>query len=205
MSEKIVLLLDGGFVKKKLSGSLNHFPAVPDIVALCNNIVTKPGLVDKELFRIYYYDAPPFSGIVTNPISRVSQNLSETQQARENAALIDSLELQPDFAVRRGMLKCTGWKLGRAAMSRLNRPGPHQIAANDLVPNIGQKGVDMRIGLDIAWIALKRLAEVLVLVTGDSDFVPVMKFARKEGMRVFLEHMTHPVSRELKAHADRVL
>jgi uncharacterized LabA/DUF88 family protein len=44
-------------------------------------------------------------------------------------------------------------------------------------------GCDMKIGLDIAWIALKKVADILVLVTGDSDFVPVMKFARKEGMR----------------------
>jgi len=70
---------------------------------------------------------------------------------------------------------------------------------------MAQKGVDIRIGLDIAWISLKRIVDVLVLVTGDSDFVPVMKFARKEGLRVYLETMGHPVRRELKAHADFVL
>jgi uncharacterized LabA/DUF88 family protein len=70
---------------------------------------------------------------------------------------------------------------------------------------MAQKGVDIRIGLDIAWISLKRVADVLVLVTGDSDFVPVMKFARKEGLKVYLEKMGHGVRRELKAHADLVL
>ena len=205
MGEKIVLLLDGGFVKKKLQQSLGHFPTVAEIVAMCNSVTAKPQLLGKDLFRIYFYDAPPFTGTVTNPISRVQQNLSLTPQATKNTALIDSLELQPDFAVRRGMLKCSGWKLGRAALARLNRPGAIQIAANDIVPNINQKGVDMRIGLDMAWIALKRLADILVLVTGDSDFVPVMKFARREGMRVLLEHLGHPVSRDLKAHADQVL
>jgi uncharacterized LabA/DUF88 family protein len=63
----------------------------------------------------------------------------------------------------------------------------------------------IRIGLDIAWISLKRVADILVLVTGDSDFVPVMKFARKEGLRVYLHPMGHPVRRELKAHADFIL
>ena len=52
-----------------------------------------------------------------------------------------------------------------------------------------QKGVDIRIGLDIAWISLKRVVDVIVLVTGDSDFVPVMKFARKEGLKVILSPM----------------
>lgn len=68
-----------------------------------------------------------------------------------------------------------------------------------------QKGVDICIGLDMAWIALKRMVDMLVLVTGDSDFVPVMKFARREGMRVYLETLGHPVKRELRAHADDVL
>lgn len=133
-------------------------------------------------------------------------NYSNTPVANQNKALIDSLELQPDFAVRRGILKCSGWKLGRAALRRMSRlPAPHAVAPGDFVPNMQQKGVDMKIGLDIAWIALKHVAGTLVLVTGDSDFVPVMKFARKEGMRVYLEHLGHPVSRDLKAHADRVL
>ncbi len=205
MADKIVLLLDGGFIKKKLQERLNRFPTVADVVGACNTILAKPELAKGELFRIYFYDAPPYTGTVINPISKASLNLSTTTQAKENMALIDSLELQPDFAVRRGMLKCSGWKLGRSALRKLNSPGTHPVTAHDIVPNINQKGVDMRIGLDMAWIALKRLADVLVLVTGDSDFVPVMKFARREGMRVCLEHMGHSVSRDVKAHADRVL
>lgn len=52
---------------------------------------------------------------------------------------------------------------------------------------MGQKGVDIRTGLDIARIAVKRIVDIIVLVTGDSDFVPVMKFARTEGIKVYLE------------------
>ena len=73
------------------------------------------------------------------------------------------------------------------------------------MPDISQKGVDIRIGLDIASIALKRLVRSVVLVTGDSDLVPAMKFARKEGLKVYLECMGHRVRPELKAHSDLVL
>ena len=76
---------------------------------------------------------------------------------------------------------------------------------SDLVPALQQKGVDIRIALDIANLAAKRIANILVLVTGDADLVPAMKFARKEGMRVYLETMGHGVHRELKAHVDFVL
>jgi uncharacterized LabA/DUF88 family protein len=118
--------------------------------------------------------------------------------------LIDSLELEPDFAVRRGTLTQTGWKLGKAALKNLKKSGG-TITGRDLVPDIQQKGVDIKIGLDIASIALKRFADIFVLVTGDSDFVPPMKFARKEGIRIFLECLGHGVRRELKAHADLML
>ncbi len=82
---------------------------------------------------------------------------------------------------------------------------PREIVANDLIPDIKQKGVDIRIGMDIASLAVKRIVDTLVLVTGDSDFVPAMKFARKEGLRVYLETLGHGVRRQLKVHADYVL
>lgn len=204
MAEKVVLLLDGGFVKKKIQGKTKTFPKDSDVIALCNAIMGKPRLQGKELFRVYYYDAPPLDGTAVNPLDGTQVDFSATSQAAQNRALIDSLELQPDFAVRRGSLVQSGWKLGKSALRNLKQSGG-AIGGKDLVPDISQKGVDIKIGLDIASIALKRFADILVLVTGDSDFIPPMKFARKEGMRIYLECLGHPVKRELKAHADFVL
>jgi len=82
---------------------------------------------------------------------------------------------------------------------------PRLIQAEDLVPAIEQKGVDLRIGLDIARLALTSSVQALVLVTGDSALVPAFKFARREGLRVFLCHMGHRIKRELLIHADRDL
>lgn len=81
-----------------------------------------------------------------------------------------------------------------------------KIEARDIRPKILQKGVDMRIGLDIASLALKRLVSTIVVASGDSDLVPAFKLARTEGLRVYLAPLGSPtVRRELKAHADRVL
>ena len=60
-------------------------------------------------------------------------------------------------------------------------------------------------GLDIARLSLRGLVSVIVIATGDSDLVPAFKFARREGVRVYLDHMGLNVRRELKAHADLVL
>lgn len=73
------------------------------------------------------------------------------------------------------------------------------------MPNVHQKGVDMRVGLDIASLTLKKHVDVIVLVTGDSDFVPAMKFARREGVQLFLVSLGHPIVDEMREHADLVL
>jgi uncharacterized LabA/DUF88 family protein len=49
------------------------------------------------------------------------------------------------------------------------------------------------------------MVDIIVVVTGDSDLVPAFRFARREGVRVFLDHMGHGVRRELKAHADIII
>ncbi len=201
--DRAAILLDGGFVKKKLQSQHKRFPSERDIVDFCEELMQKPALRDKRLFRIYYYDAPPLEGSTSNPLDGSAVNFSNTLQAKQNRSLIDALEFMPDFAVRRGLLIQNGWKLGSSALRRLKSSA--EVTARDLVPDITQKGVDIRIGLDIATLSLKRIVGTLVLVTGDSDFVAPMKFARKEGLTIYLECMGHGVRRELKAHADRVL
>lgn len=204
MAHTAAVILDGGFVKKKLQASLRKFPTPDDIVALVEATMKKPRLTDAQVFRVFYYDAVPFEGRARNPVDGSLLNFSATPQARLNRQLIDSLELKPDFAVRRGVIVHHGWKLGHAALASLSKT-PRAVIAKDFVPDMGQKGVDIRIGLDIARISAKRIVDIIVLVTGDSDFVPVMKFARTEGIKVYLEALGHGVRRELKAHADFVL
>jgi uncharacterized LabA/DUF88 family protein len=62
-----------------------------------------------------------------------------------------------------------------------------------------------RIGLDIARIALRQSAQVICVITGDSDLIPAFKFARREGLRVYLDYLGMPIRRELRAHADVVI
>lgn len=164
--DRVAILLDGGFVKKKLERSLGHFPTALDFQNLVRQIMAKPALAGVALFRVYYYDAPPYGGTVTNPLSRVTSNMGASAWFRDHQALLDSLEMLPDFAVRRGISLCHGWKLGQAAMRAL-AAGPRPLAPNDLVPDVEQKGVDLRIGLDLAMLALKRIVEIITLVTGD--------------------------------------
>lgn len=74
----------------------------------------------------------------------------------------------------------------------------------DVTLGLRQKGVDMRIGLDIASITLKKQADTIVLVTGDSDFVPAAKLARREGVEFVLDPMRQSISDDLSEHVDGI-
>ncbi len=67
-----------------------------------------------------------------------------------------------------------------------------------------QKGVDMRIGLDIASLSFKRQVDQIVLIAGDSDFVPAAKLARREGIDFVLDPLWHSVHPLLYEHVDGV-
>jgi uncharacterized LabA/DUF88 family protein len=197
--------MDGGFIKKKLQQRNNHFPTVTEIEAEVQRIKASPHLAAYSLLRVYFYDAPPASGKLTNPLDATTLVLGTSPQFSANIGLQQGLEVQPDFALRQGETAVHGWALGNAALRDLTKNGSRALIASDLVPNIEQKGVDLRIGLDIARLSLCKLVDIIVVVTGDSDMVPAFKFARREGVRVYLDHLGHGVKRALKAHVDIVI
>jgi len=62
--------------------------------------------------------------------------------------------------------------------------------------------VDMKIGVDITTLALKHLVDTIVLISGDGDFVPAAKLARREGIDFILDPMYQRVQPELFEHID---
>jgi uncharacterized LabA/DUF88 family protein len=194
--------MDGGFLIRKLEERLKAFPAAAHIDPDATDLATHECVAGLTRLRVYFYHARPATDVLTNPVSKKSLSLAETRIYARHDALLNALEMVPDFALRLGETSTTGWKLGIKAFRSLMRK-PRLIEAEDLVPAVEQKGVDLRIGLDIARLALTRSVQAIVAVTGDSDLVPAFKFARREGLRVFLCHFDHGVKRELKAHADR--
>lgn len=201
---RYAILLDGAFVNVKLKGLLRRFPEPQDIVDLCECIKSHPDFASLQLLRTYFYHAPPATGKLTNPLDSKQYELSNSEAAKQNERLLDTLEMRDNFALRLGQTKAHGWRLGSGALRSL-RDEPREITAADLVPNITQKGVDLRLGLDIARLSLTNSVQAIVVVSGDSDLVPAFKFARREGVRVYLDHLRHGVMRDLKAHADIVL
>jgi uncharacterized LabA/DUF88 family protein len=99
------------------------------------------------------------------------------------------LVLKPHFALRIGdtRLSPQRWKIKPRVTKELIAQ-PRQLADTDFDLDLSQKGVDMRIGLDMARLALRETVRTVVVVTGDSDFVAAFKFARREGVKIILAY-----------------
>lgn len=195
------MLLDGDQVRrhvKKASGKSNITER--DIWDFANCCVRAP---DEDLFRIYYYDCPPYDKKEVHPITKVSEDFANSATAIARRAFNERLSRMDHIAFRSGELSFKGWTITRNATADLINTG-RAIQARDISPDFEQKRVDMKIGLDVAWLSSKRIVDRIVLVTADSDFIPAMKFARREGVQVVLVRLDLRMKQEMLQHADEV-
>lgn len=199
---KYAVLVDAGFLKRKL-GSREDPVTADRVQEFISSIQDHSYLSNLLLYRVYYYDAPPLENSISRPLNGGKIHLGESDLAKSNKRILEKLKEAPFFALRMGDLKFRGWKIAPYCLPK--GKDSVQIGPDNLTPNIQQKGVDMRLGLDIASLTLKKQVDVIVLVAGDSDFVPAMKFARKEGVQVILVTLGHRVMESVIEHADLVV
>ena len=200
--KKVAVLIDGGFLtiiyKMKLSSNLT--PHI--VVNLVKNEIVQN---DEELFRIYYYDAPPFDKVIKNPIDNSQIDYSSTPLFAAANNFHRELAEMNFVALRKGKLSFNGWKLTRGVLNRIsNKTLTGTIQASDIVPDLKQKAVDMKIGLDIAWLATNNIVNKIVLITADNDFIPAMKFARKEGIHIAIAKIDR-LNSDMYQHADEII
>lgn len=159
-----------------------------------------------ELYRIFFYDCPPLLKKVHYPISKRALDLSKTEQARSRIALHKHLETIRKVALRLGRLNDDfTWRLKPDAWKSMVDDGiRYELTDNDFELDVIQKGVDMRLGLDIAAMAFKKQVNQIVMVAGDGDFVPAAKLARREGIDVVLDPMGGTAASDLIQHVDGV-
>ena len=157
------------------------------------------------LYRIFFYDCAPYTGKLHNPISKKCIDYSKTDQAIWRLEFHEQLKKLRKVALRLGTLG-TGrdWSIHK---KRIDQMFKGSIAFGDLTdkdvfPVLKQKGVDIKIGLDIASLAFKKQVERIVLVSGDTDFVPAAKLARREGIDFVLDPMWNPINPLLWEHID---
>ena len=160
---------------------------------------------DEELYRILYYDCPPLSKKAHNPVTGKAIDFAKSDVASFRNLFYQELVKFRKVAVRLGELKDKGnWLIRSSRTKELlnNKMKIEDLTEGDVFFDINQKGVDIRIGLDIASLSYKKLVSRIILVSGDSDFVPAAKLARREGIDVILDPMWQNVDDKLFEHID---
>lgn len=214
---KTAILIDGGYFLRRLPVVRPDVNADdPKVVAQSVtqlvrghlnqlNVIYQVPKPLQLLYRTFYYDAQPYDGKQHTPVGRRVIDYSRTDQATFRKRLFKGLQYCPNLAVRLGEVRKDGnrfWILkAQPQRQLLNRSlSVDRLGDNDFAPALRQKGVDMRIGLDIASITLKRQADAIVLVSEDVDFVPAAKLARREVMQIVLDPLWQDVSPDLHEH-----
>ncbi|WP_198557156.1 NYN domain-containing protein [Enterovibrio nigricans] len=163
----------------------------------------------EELHRIYFYDCPPLTKKIHHPTSGEFVDLGSTPIAKFRSELHQNLIKFPFVARRMGFLDegNARWVVRSNDLHKKLIKG--SISASEISPDqityhAGQKGVDMKIGLDIATLVLKDQVQKIVLISGDSDFVPAAKLARTEGAHFVLDAMNASIRDDLAEHIDQL-
>jgi uncharacterized LabA/DUF88 family protein len=196
------ILIDGGFAKRKLGTSL--LPATAqDFQNLIVTLQALPELHGSLLHRVYYYDSTPLLSAHNKPLNGGKVEFANQAIATRAQRLFEQMWRLPHVALRLGELSFNGWAVNPKLLDKAEGTSV-VVRHEDLKPQITQKGVDMRIGMDIAALTLKKQVQTIVLVTGDSDFVPAMKFARREGSQLYLAPLGHKIKPSMYEHSDLV-
>ena len=208
---RAAVLVDGAFFLKRirtLCGILTPAETATILLMGCRSLLTQNHNEEspKDLYRVLYYDCPPLDKKFHNPISKKSVDLSKSALYSFRTEFHKELLNKSNLALRRGSIDGTHpqWTIKQSKLQDLFKKKItfDQLTEDDVILDFHQKGVDMKIGLDIASLTFKKLVDQIILISGDSDFVPAAKLARREGIHFLLDAMEAPIKGDLYEHID---
>ena len=160
----------------------------------------------EQLYRIFYYDCRPLTKKALHPVTKKTIDFSRSDRSKWRNDFLKELSCKRKVALRLGTMDETNlsWLISPTLTKDLcsGKIAIKDLEEKDVNLAIKQKGVDMRIGLDIASLAFKKQVDRIVLISGDSDFVPAAKLARREGIDFILDPMWAPIKPDLMLHID---
>jgi uncharacterized LabA/DUF88 family protein len=202
------ILIDGDFFIRRARFLVGKQPAkraATDLHWMCREHL-KQSERKRDLYRIFFYDCPPLTKKVHNPVTAKAVDFSQTATAVWRTAFHHELRQLRKLALRLGYLndRMGHWSVRPEKLKDLlnGRITVQDLTEGDVLYSVQQKGVDMRIGLDIASLSFKKQVDQIILVAGDSDFVPAAKMARREGIDFILDPMWANIRSDLHEHID---
>lgn len=209
--KRTAILVDGGFYRRWAQyhwGEKTGEERANELFDYCMKLLHDKH-EERELYRIFYYDCPPMDKKLYHPYLKKQVDFGKTDLFAWTSQFFNCLKAKRKVALRLGMLADAQahYTVSKDTIKKLCN-GTIQfsdLSESDFILKVEQKGVDMKIGLDIASLAYKDLADQVILISGDSDFVPAAKLARREGIDFILAPMEATIKPELYEHVDGVL
>lgn len=209
---KTAILVDGGFYRRRAQIMIGEKTAKQRAEELNNycwrhlSEGKKGNKTYNELYRIFYYDCLPMKKKVYHPFLKKQIDFSKTDLYTWMMEFITELKHQRKFALRFGKLaeKQACYTLRPDIVKKLcsGTIKMDNLKEKNFMISVDQKGVDMKIGLDIASLAYKKQVDQIILISGDSDFVSAAKLARREGIDFILDPLGAPIKDDLFEHID---
>ena len=210
-TRKTAILVDGGYYRKRavdLWGSgKSPEERAEELFSYCFLHITAPS-EPRDLYRIFYYDCPGMTRELIHPATGEKKAFSEMDGTKWTDDFFSALSKKRKLALRKG-------ELAEAQAHYILKPKhleeliSGKLQVSDLSEshfklNVKQKGVDMRIGLDVASLAYGKHVSQIILIAGDSDFIPVAKMARRNGIDFILDPMKQRIKDSLSEHVDGI-
>jgi uncharacterized LabA/DUF88 family protein len=195
--ERAAVFIDGGYWQKILKNRFGS-PKI-DLAALSEELCGK-----QERLRTYFYDCLPYQG--ENPTDE------EKARYRKKQTYLHALGLLSRFEVRQGRLarRTINFKEveradGTTFLISCSDADPAYDPKN-VVLKFEQKGIDTLLAIDVTGLSVRKSIGTVVLLAGDSDFIPSMRVAKDEGMLLRLVYHDSSIHKDLLQLADdRVL
>lgn len=210
MKKKTAVLVDGGFFLKRYRSinkvrNLDPVKTANDLWEMCLRHLSQAKGEDYDLYRIFYYDCLPYDKKQHNPVTKKAIDFARTDQYKFQILFFEELKKKRKIALRLGVLEDRKrWIIKPSKTKELLTKSitTEDLTEDDVQFDFSQKRVDIKIGLDVASMALKGQVDQIILVSGDSDFVPAAKLARREGIDFLLDPMWNPIKPHLFEHID---
>ena len=203
------ILVDGGFYRRRsqqVFGDKEPSERAEELYDYCRRHLREKKQRQHELYRIFYYDCPPMSKKVYHPLLKRTIDFGKSDLFQWMEDFLDELKKLRKVALRMGKLADAQacYTLRPSVVKQLFNGGKDilSITESDFMIAVEQKGVDMKIGLDIASLAYKKQVDQIVLISGDSDFVSAAKLARREGIDFVLDPLGASIKSDLFEHID---
>lgn len=207
---KVAILVDGGFYRQRayhLFGEKTAKERANELERYCRSHL-KDKREQRELYRIFYYDCPPMAKKLYHPLLGKQIDFGRSDMYKWMNEFISELTHRRKFCMRMGKLaeEQATYSIRYEIIKKLCSKAMtvDELTEADFSLQITQKGVDMKIGIDISSLAFKQQVDQIILISGDSDFVPAAKLARREGIDFILDPMRSPIKPDLYEHVDGI-